>query len=170
VSGGARPRLVLSVAALCLGLGWTGCSSLKSRAGGSPPADIQELNLLSTPMAMNFDGVPGPDGVSLRIYAGTAREPKCVAITSGTLEILLYDGLVSAGELATARPLHIWKYPAEELPRHAQRASIGWSYVLTPLWGADRPTKNRASVVARYLPAQGPGIYSSPAAIFVPPN
>jgi hypothetical protein len=160
-------RSVLPVAALCLGLsGWVGCSSPPSARSG----DIQEINLLSAPMALNFDSLPGPDGVSLRIYVGNAREPKCLSITSGTLEVLLYDGLVSADKLATTRPLHLWKYSADELGRLAQRTSVGWSYVLTPLWGADKPTVNRATVVARYVPAQGPGIYSSPVSIFVPPN
>jgi hypothetical protein len=117
---------------------------------------------------VNFDGVPGPDGVSLRIYAGNPREPKRLPIKAGTLEVLIFDGVVGADQVETAKPVHVWSYPAETLAEYAQKTSIGMSYVLTPTWGADKPTRNRATVVARYLSPQGRKVYSGPASVFVP--
>jgi hypothetical protein len=155
-------------------LGLTACATgggRKERAStGRGGTAIQEINLFSAPVALNFDGIPGPDGLSLRIYAGNPREPKSLPIKRGALEVIVYDGMLSAAQVGPAAPLHVWSYPAEDLPRYSRTGSIGISYLLTPLWGKDKPTKNRATVVVRYVPAEGPKIYSSPTVIYVPEN
>jgi hypothetical protein len=161
--------VVAGCAAAALGVSGCGSTAAVGRGASGPRGEvIQEINLLSAPAALNFDGVPGPDGLSLRIYAGNAREPKCLAIRSGALEILMFDGMVSAADLATAVPRHVWSYPAGELGRYSQKTSIGFSYLLSPLWGRDKPTKNRVTVVARHRPVQGPTISSAPTVVFVP--
>jgi len=129
---------------------------------------ITEINVLSAPVALNFDSLPGADGLSLRIYPANATQPKCPPITEGTLEILLYDGVVTSTEMATAKPLHVWSYPAEKLVRHLQTTSIGASYVMTPVWGADKPGRTRVTVFVRYLRPSGRKVYSSPAVVSVP--
>jgi hypothetical protein len=158
--------------------GWTawagaGCSS----TGPSPVATprgpdepIEEINMFSAPAALNFDGIPGPDGLSLRIYAANSREPKGLALGRGKLEILMFDGLVKPEEVTSASPLHVWSYPAKELVRHSQKTSIGISYVLTPVWGADKPAKNRVTVLARYTTSQGRQVWSGPTVVAVPGN
>jgi hypothetical protein len=164
--------LCLAVLAL-LSTAGSGCSSTKPGTGRTPGLKteaIVEINMLTAPSALNFDGVPGPDGISLRIYAGNPRLPKCLPITAGTLEILLFDGLLQAGEVKSAQPLIVWSYPADELPRFARKSSIGVSYVFTPRWGPHRPKRNRATAVARYLPPDGASISSAPAAMFVGQN
>jgi hypothetical protein len=143
-------------------LGLSGCAGL-SKATSEP---IQEINLFCAPAAMSFDNVPGPDGISVRIYAGNFRQPKPVAITSGTLEILLFDGAVTADELAKAAPLHVWSLPAQELGRHVQKTSVGISYTLALRWGKDKPTRNRVTVVARYLSPDGGKVHSAPTVVF----
>jgi hypothetical protein len=148
---------------------FTGCASGRSAGGaspGGPSGAIQELSLFSAPVAVNFDGLPGPDGLSLRVYAGNAQLPKSLPIKTGTLEVLMFDGLIKAEEAATAKPLHVWSYPATDLIGYGQKTSIGMSYVLTPLWGKDKPTKNRVTVLVRYLPPQGITLYSAPTVIF----
>jgi hypothetical protein len=170
-SGAARCGwLGTSLAASALAaLSLTGCASSGHRSDAGVEA-IQELNLLAAPVALNFDGVPGPDGISLRLYATAPGQPKSITIRSGTLEVILFDGVVKISEIQSAKPLHVWSYPADTLVRYGQKTSIGMSYVLTPLWGKDKPARNRATVVARYLSPRGPKFYSGPVTVYVPPN
>ncbi len=159
---GACGLLVLWLAAgLLTGCATTGPGSRSSRNR------IDEINLLCAPAAINFDGVPGADGLSLRIYASNSQQPKSQGIARGTLEILLFDGLAKDVDLQTGKPLRVWSYPAAELAGFAQKTSIGLSYVLTPLWGTQRPPRAWVTVVARYLPPEGGPLYSGPATVFV---
>ncbi len=165
----ARLWLWLWLGALLGGI--IGCASSSSRSGGpaaGSDAGIEEVNVLIAPAALNFDGIPGPDGLSLRVYLGNPREAKYLPLPNGTLEVVMFDGILKPAEMASSQPLHVWSYPADELRAYGQKTSIGVSYVLTPMWGADRPTHNRVTVLVRCVSPQGKKTYSSPTIVFVP--
>jgi len=148
-----------------------GCAS--PRASSAPRnvgLEITELNLFSAPMAVNFDGVPGPDGLSLRLYAGNPRELKRLPITAGQLEILVFDGLVRGEALVSTQPWQSWSYTPQQLARAAQKTSVGVSYVLTPLWKGSPPASKQVTCVARFVRPSGKPLYSSPVIIFVTAN
>jgi hypothetical protein len=147
------------------------CSSPQSASPAAKAGpEITELNLFSAPVAVNFDGVPGPDGLSLRLYAGNPRDLKRVAIASGQVEILLFDGLVRGEALVSTQPWQAWTYTPQQLARAAQKTSVGVSYVLTPLWKGAPPASKQVTCVARYLRPSGKALYSSPVILFVNPN
>ena len=127
---------------------------------------ITELNMLAVPVALNLDGLPGPDTVAVKIYAGNLREAKPVPITSGSLELMLFDGLLKKSTSAPA-PLHTWTFPARQLKRYEFKASIGTGYELTASWTTNKPRAAKITLISRYLPDSGTPIYSSPSTISV---
>lgn len=80
---------------------------------------------------------------------------------------MMFDGLLS-GTTNAPQPLCTWKYAAEELPRYELKGAVGTGYQLSPLWGENRPVRNRITVVARYLSPAGFTLASAPSVISVP--
>ncbi len=163
-----RFRLVLGLAVGALWLASAGCTT--TGAGKSPfvsRENISQLNLLSMPMALNLDNRPGADGFAVKVYASNPSLPKTVEIENGTLEILMFDGVVTGSALTTTKPLHVWSFPASDLRAHATVSSIGTGYRFTLLWGTDQPASDRATILARYTPAQGPPVYSASTSLAV---
>lgn len=120
--------------------------------------------MLAVPVALNLDPLPGPDSVAIKIYAGNLREAKPVPITSGTLELLMFDGVLRKSTNAP-RPLHTWSFTARQLKRYEFKASIGIGYELTASWTTNKPTAAKATLISRYVPESGPPIYSAPSTI-----
>ena len=150
---------------------WSGCATdPKKPAGASATARVpfDQLEMLCAPVALDFDKIPGPDGFSVRIYAMSSRPPKAQPIDRGTLELLMYDGLLKAGGAEAQSPLCSWSYTAEELQGYAYKTKIGTSYGLTPVWGDTQPKQNRITVIARYTSPEGLKITSAPSVISVP--
>jgi len=89
-----------------------GCASPKQKTP-SPHANsegpVDQLNMLAIPVALNFDQRPGPDGFVVKVYAGNRNRPRPVSILSGTLELLMYDGILKSPGLNTAKPRRTWK-------------------------------------------------------------
>lgn len=140
-----------------------GCRSLSS---SSKPID--QLHLLVTSVALNLDGKPGPDGVGVRLYASHRGNAAALPITSGTLDILMFDGNLPLKELPNHQPRHTWSYPAEKLKAQLQETSVGTSYRFAALWGEDKPKGERITLVARYTTPAGQPIYSAPSSVPVP--
>lgn len=148
--------LLCLLLAVCLG-----CRSL------IPTSDspIDSLHLLVTSVALDLDKLPGPDGVGVRIYASRKDSTEAVPIMSGTLEILMFDGSVSADQVASVEPIKKWSYPAETLKKYVQKTSIGTSYRFAALWGDAKPKDARVTVVTRYIAPDGKQIYSAPGSV-----
>ncbi len=162
---GRKLGLLLLGAALVLTVG---CVSGQKKSAGEPipqQGPVEELHLLAIPVALNFDQVPGVDGFAVKVYAGSSQVPKSVRIPDGTLEILMFDGLLSGTDFAATPPLRIWTYPAAALKKFEIVTSIGTGYQLTPQWGEAKPTRDKITVVARYTSAGGVTIYSAPSSI-----
>ncbi|HXG46163.1 MAG TPA: hypothetical protein VNO52_00940 [Methylomirabilota bacterium] len=155
--------VVLAAWGLVAGLG-AGCVSGtgSGRGGGSP---IQQLHLFSTPVAVDFDATPGADGFAVRIYATNGREAKGVPITRGQLDLLLYDGTPAETGLDAAKPLRVWSYPARDLKGNVARSPLGVGYRFALPWGEHRPTRDRVTLVARYVAPSGAVVRSAPTTI-----
>jgi len=119
------------------------------------------------PMAINLDSRPGPDGFAIKIYGGNRTQPKPIAIEDGALEILMYDGVLTAEKAAAAKPLRVWTFNSDQLRRFMVKSSIGVGYNLTLRWEENRPTQSRVTLVARYSPPKAEPIVSAPSSLAV---
>ena len=145
-----------------------GCVT-KNPNPASTDAAIEKLNLLAAPMALNLDGLPGGDSVAVKIYAGNARNPKPVAITSGNLDLLAFEGLLGQSTNAP-KPFKTWTFTASELRRLQFKASIGIGYEITASFAGLRPRSDKLTVLARYRPDPAHVLYSSPSTISLTAN
>ena len=119
---------------------------------------------------MDLDGEPGPDSFGLTLYASAGGAAKGVAITSGQLEILMFDGALTPERFAqtdTTLPRRRWTFTSVDLKRSSLKTSLGLGYRLTPGWGDTPPRRDAITVVVRYLPIRGSAIVSAPVTIAV---
>jgi hypothetical protein len=149
---------------LCLAAGTLLLVSGCATPGGGRIA-VDQLHLLTIPLAINLDNVPGSDGFAIKVYASRAGEPKPVAIPRGSIEILMYDGVIRATDLETARPLRTWTFAGDELRGRQYSTSIGVGYQFALPWGDAKPTADRITVLARYHSPDGKVIASLPSSI-----
>jgi hypothetical protein len=166
----AATRPAPGIAACCLLL-LLGCSSVPvgkpDAAGSSSSSTIQELNLLSMPMALNLDANPGADGVAVKLFANNAVTAKTVPIAEGMIEILMYDGVLNAGTQDIPPALHVWSYAPQELKPFTFNKSIGTGYDLVLAWGQDQPKSRNVTLIARHVSARGKTVFSGPVTITV---
>jgi hypothetical protein len=157
-----RTSFILALAAAC----WGGCSNAPkpARPGGGGP--IREVNVITSPVGLNLDGVPGVDGFSMKVYANNASNPKTVALRGGSLALEMYDGTFY-GRTNAPQPARTWRYGAEDLPSHQVGSSIGVGYEFVLMWGTNRPTQRIITVLARYSDGQGREIVSPPSSVTV---
>jgi hypothetical protein len=164
-------RLVLSTVCCLLALG---CGSGCVTEGGKPKpvrsassrgGEINEINLLAVPVALNFDQAPGPDGFVVKVYASAQNRPKPVPIENGKVEVVMYDGMIGLTGPGSLHPLRVWSFTADNLKPFQIESSIGTGYQLAPLWGNDKPTNDKITIVVRYYPPKGNPISSAPSVI-----
>ncbi len=139
--------------------GCVGCTTASPTAGPTAGPPIQELNVLSMPVALNLDGKDGADGIAIKVFAGRQDEPKAVPIQDGNLEIVAYDGNLDA--TPGAKPFRTWRLSAAELAERAFTTALGTGYNLVLSWAPQHLTQARVVVLARYLPPRGPPVLSS---------
>ncbi|MBN2508402.1 MAG: hypothetical protein JXQ71_17120 [Verrucomicrobia bacterium] len=152
------PLLLLAAAA--------GCARRAAAPRSSPAGEaIDRINLICRPVALDFDKHPGPDGIGVTLYASSLTAPKTVRIPTGTLHVLLWDGVFKPGDLAATAPFRTWTYTAAELKRLSFTSSIGICYPLALQWGDTKPSQLRVTVLARYLVPDGAVIQSPPGII-----
>jgi hypothetical protein len=160
----ALPALRFATAALLLVMlvPLAGCKS----ATFGTEVSIVQLNLITVPVALDLDGRPGPDGISIRVYASAKDSPKQVAIRKGTLEVLMFDGPFQ--RRGPPPPLlKQFQFTAEELRRAEFTAEIGKGYQLSLAWGANIPSQRVMSVAARYTAPDGRVATSRPSSVTV---
>ena len=160
---GAAPRGRASAWLLLLLLS-AGCGSTGIF---SPAGRVEQLHLIGTPVAVDMDKQPGPDGLGVRVYAGSRDSRAAVRIAEGTLELLLFDGTIRPQEILSSTPIAKWSYTAKELEKHEQISAVGVGYAFVPTWTERRPKSNRVTVVARFTGADGI-VYSAPITVPLP--
>jgi len=166
IPGGWLLAEIALVALLLLG----GCATEPRRARiktSAPAGDVVELNLLAMPVALNLNGLRGSDGFAVKVYVSAAGSAKAVPLKSGTLEILMFDGVLNKTSNPKPKPLHTWSFPAAELSPFAVESTLGTGYNFTLPWGKDVPQQNRITVAARYVSPKGETLYSAASPITV---
>lgn len=161
-----RPSVYITLFISTLGL--IGCGDQAGRSNmHQPPELVQRLDaitLMSMPSAINFDHIPGPDGLRVQaLLFQTGRDEPVLG--SGKLQFLLYENKVTASQLRTLHPLLTWTYSGQKLARHAGRSMVGWGYAMELRWGPRPPKSKIISLAARYIFPDGRSIYSSPIVI-----
>ena len=161
--------LLAGLALLCA----AGCSSTSGRGGGlvfGGKDNLEELHLFGMPTALSSDRLATPDGFAVRVFASSRKQAKGVAIRSGTLEILMFDGTLGNADPRLIAPVRVWSYSDANLVANLISSSVGIGYEFVLRWGAARPVTSRISVVARLTPPTGPPLYSAPSVISVTAN
>lgn len=148
------------------------CASLLSMCGGcagtggkSGAAKIESLHLLSVPVAVNFDNIPGPDGFAVRLFAKGYTSAKGVPLPGGVLELVMYDGIYAEGVSPAPELLRTWRFTGAELKRHAGQSAVGAGYRFTLRWEEARPKQPQITVVARFSPDGGNMVKSAPSSV-----
>ena len=157
--------LAALLAFLALGLGGCASDGQRSRPKTTGGGRIEELHLFGAPVALRLEGSTEANGVGLRVYA-SSRVPKGLAIRSGTLEIMLFDAVLkSPADIQREKPLHVGTLTPADLARLEAETTLGVGYRLALGWREAKPSGESVTIVARYRPARGPVVYSSPSAI-----
>lgn len=141
-----------------------GCAT-RSASPRSAEGKITQLHLITFPTGINMDAIPGQDGVALKVFAGNPAQAKPLPVRQGELEILLYDGLLKSASGQESKPLKIWTFSIEDLRRHEFTSTIGVGYQLTLTWDDAKPSKGRATVMARLVLRDERAVYSAPSPI-----
>jgi len=145
----------------------SGCAS-KPPAGRIFPTtgELTELNVLTAPVGLDFNGRPGLDGFSMKVYGNIANSPKPVPIRSGQIDILMFDGTLY-GRTNLPAALRRWTFTAEQLRDHEFTARIGTGYEFNLEWETNKPTRQIISVGARYTSPTGAILTSSLSSVTV---
>jgi hypothetical protein len=138
-----------------------GSSSTERAARGT----ITELHVFTVPVALELNGKPGPDGIGVRLYATEGGRARGVLLKSGRLEILMYDGKLDPGAVASREPARSWTFDAGQLRQFEGESSLGVGYQLALDWQPARPKSQAVSVVVKYHPPRGEPLVSSVNAI-----
>ena len=148
----------------------TACSTPRSGpllGDDSGDAVVDQIRLVAIPVALNLDRRPGVDGFGVKVYGLSSSHAKPRPIRQGSVEILMYDGLLPSGTNAV-EPRSVWTYSADELRKYELKSTIGLAYQIAPRWGVNKPVHNRITVVARYNPTADTVVESAPSVITIP--
>ncbi|MCX5675685.1 MAG: hypothetical protein NTX87_11825 [Planctomycetota bacterium] len=148
-----------------------GCGLGRRGVSATPPKPVDRADAIDLwavpPAAINWDDVPGPDGVQVNVYLYQADRAEPVLI-KGKVEFLMHEGRRPREGLAAAAPLKTWPFTEQELVTHQMRGPAGWGYAIQLGWGKDVPTSSVITLTVRYLPLVGPPVASSPIVIPIP--
>ncbi len=129
-------------------------------------SNVDHITMLSLPVAINFDHIPGPDGLNVQVYLFRVDRAQPVTVNR-TLEFLLFEQRVAKSELADLEPFGIWSFSGADLARHLSRSIVGWGYAMELRWDHRPPKSRTVTLAVRYRPPQGPDVYSDPIVISV---
>ncbi len=155
--------LALGAASMAILLVATGCAT---GARGTRGGD--SLHVFTVPVALDLDGTPGPDAFGLTLYASAGDAAKGIPVTTGVIEIQMYDGALPMDGSAGTPPLRVWTFTTADLKKLAVKTSLGTGYRFTVRWNETPPRQGRITVVVRHVPERGPAIQSVPTVIAVP--
>ena len=139
-----------------------GCATGPGRGGR-----IDALHILSMPVALDLDGSPGSDGFGVTLYGNKAAVAKCVPITTGTIEIRMFDGAPQEDAKTNAAPRRVWTFSSTDLKNKMIKNSVGTGYRFALRWEDAAPLQSRITIVARYVPPEGNIVQSLPTTIAV---
>jgi|WetSurMetagenome_2_1015567.scaffolds.fasta_scaffold16777_2 hypothetical protein len=160
-------RMLAAVASLAL-LVAIGCGP--TRNDFVPPSPVQEVDAIelwaNPPVAVDWNNVPGPDGVRVSAFLYQNRSGRVKAVlVDGTIDFLLYDGRIDDADLARAKPMQTWSFTGPDLAALEVRGPPGWGYAVQLGWGSNVPKSSRVTLVLRYTSLDGFVAYSRPLVI-----
>ena len=135
-----------------------GPRAARSTTGGLA---FDNLYLSSSPAPLNLDSEPGADGLKAKVYAFKTGL-KAVPITSGKLDLLLFEGTQKDSKAGNSKIIKVWSYTPEDLKAVAFRSYAGIVYNFELRWGKEAPTGGSITLIARYLSNTGKSITSAP--------
>ena len=160
-----------SALAALLAAALAGCNGPGALTASPPPAvgQVDRVVLSPVPVASNWDGRPGPDGLEVTVRLFQYRRELPVTV-KGTLEFLLYEGVIDAQELPETQPVRTWRFSEDGLREHLHRSMFGWGYSVRLGWASDVPQTSSVTLLTRYLPPEGPPVVSRPMAVLMRPR
>ncbi len=164
--------LSLAVVACVLGAGCGGGSG-RDTVSPTPPRPVDQVDALelwaAPPAAVNWDEVPGPDGVQVRLYLYQVGRPQPVMV-GGDVEFQIYTGRPKQDGRPDpeAEPFKVWRFSSDDLAVRRVRSMVGWGYVARLGWGGQAPEGTLVTVQALYRPREGRPVLSAPVSIALP--
>lgn len=155
--------VALSLLAVALVVG--GCQTGPVEVSRRPPRPVDRIDAVglrvSPPMPLNWDEVPGSDGLATKVNLFQMEQPLSMPVL-GSLEFLLYEGRATAQALTKQEPYRTWTFEGDELAGHLQRSMFGWGYAMRLGWGDKPPNSSTVTLIARYRRADGTSQASRP--------
>jgi len=138
----------------------------------APSPFIDKLMLMvAPPSAINWDEKPGPDGVRVKIYLFQGNGAKgAIGLKKGTIELMLFDGRITIGQIDEAVPTHRWRYTAAQLKGALNKTQGGYAYGLALPFEQKVPQKDIITVWARIPRPEGGPIRSRPVHLTMTPR
>jgi len=162
--------LSLAVVACFLGAGCGGGSG-RGAVSLTPPRPVDQVDALelwaTPPAAINWDEVPGPDGVQVRLYLYQLGQPQPVMV-DGDVEFQMYAGRLKQDSRPDTEPFKVWRLSSDDLAVRRVRSMVGWGYVTRLGWGGQAPDATLVTVRAAYRPREGRPVFSAPVSIALP--
>jgi hypothetical protein len=161
------------VASLSIALGavLSGCfTSVPVKAppeGAARSSSINGLSLLTMPMAISIHSHSGVDGVAVKIFASSPGQTKSQPIQAGTLDILMFDGIVKEPQTTNGSARHVWSFAASQLAAYKISTAVGAAYTFALSWDNDAPAGDKITLFAHYRPPQGPPVFSAPGYLLI---
>ena len=167
-------RRAFRVAAILAAGMLAGCpNGGKVEVSDRPPRPVDRIDELvvrvTPPTPMNWDDVPGSDGLQVQVNCFQREEPLSVTVR-GTLEFLLYEGRATLAQLADRQPLKTWQFDGLNLTGHAGRSIVGWGYAMRLPWGRPGPRSSSVTLLTRYRPIDGDVKTSRPLQVAMEPK
>lgn len=129
-----------------------GCTSWETKPTGPPTGGrIARVVTLMSPYAVNWDGDPEYDGLSLFVLFFAVGRDEPIAV-DGTVTFLLYAG---SKPQPKAKPIHKWTYTPEQVKGHLGKSPYGWGYGFRLDWGDDVPKSAAVSLIAEIRTKEG---------------
>ena len=131
---------------------------------GGRSEGVDAVHVFGLPVTINMDTRPGPDGFAVRVFLTKNGGAKGTTINNGSIEVLMFDGVLALDEVQTRQPKQLWKFAPKQLSAMREQTSLGNAYRFTLRW-EEPPQHGHITVLARYIPERGQPIYSSPSSI-----
>ncbi len=142
-----------------------GCTTSTVKGAPSPVPHADRIALLVPENAIvNWDGLPGPDGLiaQVMLFRNESKGPKSILVT-GEVDIMLFEGSKPDNADNIPKPFFSQAFTARELAlRAVGQYETLWGYSLRVQW-LEPPKTENVWLIARYRPPTGRPIYSSPA-------
>lgn len=170
---GAARRWASAIWALALAGGLAGCQAGQTGSSAATPpavtARVEYLFLQVMPVAADWDGRPGPDGLELSamLFQSEAKMP---VLGDGTMEFAIYEGILTNQQVAQNKPFYQWRFTTAELSQSRQRTQVGWGYAFRLGWGDRVPRTGSVTLTARFVPKDGQPVYANPVIIPMGPQ